>query len=365
MKSLVTVPLYVRVVLSPDASPAELVDSMAVLARRHLAVAAAAVVTVATVLTAALGLELAALSLLGTLAGGIVVGLIYLRHRQGRLERQVQRLAKDVQTRLDKFANRLETATALERIASTERHVELTGALGSMQSELTEIIKERATRHESSTRSHLRKLEYEPVRQVQALFELFREFEPRAPLPGVGGWALEPATLLTLTHLVAKRKPKVVVECGSGASSVWLGYAVQAADVGKLVTLEHDAAFAERTRLALRDHGLTDYVEVRLAPLAPLDLDGATYQWYESNAVADLDDIGLLLVDGPPGSTGPMARYPALPVLRKALAPRAIVAIDDADRRDEREMIARWTTEMPDLRPLPTDVPGLHVLEVA
>jgi hypothetical protein len=54
------------------------------------------------------------------------------------------------------------------------------------------------------------------------------------------------------------------------------------------------------------------------------------------DAFRDIDEIDLLLVDGPPGSLGEMARYPALHVLESQLASNAVVILDDADRPDER-----------------------------
>ena len=58
-----------------------------------------------------------------------------------------------------------------------------------------------------------------------------------------------------------------------------------------------------------------------------------------------MDGIDLVFVDGPPGTTGPLARYPALPVLRDRCAPGARFILDDAARPDERTIINRWTRE--------------------
>jgi predicted O-methyltransferase YrrM len=51
-----------------------------------------------------------------------------------------------------------------------------------------------------------------------------------------------------------------------------------------------------------------------------------------------LAKIDLLVIDGPPSSTNPDARYPALEHLVPLLSPRATVILDDVDREEERKL---------------------------
>jgi hypothetical protein len=55
------------------------------------------------------------------------------------------------------------------------------------------------------------------------------------------------------------------------------------------------------------------------------------------------------LVDGPPGYGEGMShsRHPALPVLADRMAPGGMVFLDDADREPEREIVSRWSEELP------------------
>jgi hypothetical protein len=55
----------------------------------------------------------------------------------------------------------------------------------------------------------------------------------------------------------------------------------------------------------------------------------------------------LVLIDGPMSAwTGRGdCRYGTLPLIRRWLADEAIVIIDDAHRRRERQIIERWTAE--------------------
>jgi len=185
--------------------------------------------------------------------------------------------------------------------------------------------------------------------EMEALTQLFQRIKPRAPMPSSARWALNPTGLLQLVWLIEQHRPGIILELGSGTSTVWMGYALEQAGGGRLVSVEHLPEFADRTRKLVDIHGLGKLIEVRDAPLRPLRLGEATSLWYALDALADLPEIDLLFVDGPPGPTGPQARYPALPVLSDRLADGAIVVLDDAGRADEATIVERWCAEIPGL----------------
>ncbi|MEV6984241.1 class I SAM-dependent methyltransferase [Sphaerisporangium sp. NPDC051017] len=186
--------------------------------------------------------------------------------------------------------------------------------------------------------------------QLEALIDIRALLQPRAPMPRLRGWAASPDVLRLLVERIAADPAEIVVECGSGASTVWLGYAAQRFGGGRVIALEHDERFAESSRDLVLAHGLQDVVEVRHAPLTSWTADGGeTIPWYDTRALDDLTGIGLVFVDGPPGATAPMARYPALPVLLPRCAPDAWFVLDDADRPAEREAADRWLREFPEL----------------
>ncbi|WP_157575007.1 class I SAM-dependent methyltransferase [Jiangella muralis] len=282
--------------------------------------------------------------------------------------------------RLQTAGDRVLTGIAQERLAAAERHVELVGHVGGIGSTLTSLgdgvsgiredvastkkrvdgarrdllagqeeLAQGEKRRLISLRERVDKLGYEPVRQIQALMQLDKRIDARAPLPPTGGWAMEPTTLFRLVRLVDQTRPAMVVECGSGASTVWLAYALESLGGGRLVSLEHDERYAEQTRRTLEEHGLSGVAEVRHAPLSEVEVNGETFTWYDPTAVQDLKDIELLLVDGPPRASGPRARYPALPLLGTRLAPGARIVLDDVDRPEEQEAADAWLAETPGL----------------
>lgn len=183
--------------------------------------------------------------------------------------------------------------------------------------------------------------------EVQAMYQLFDRFEPQVTLPAVAGWALNPSGLLALSDLVQSSVNGVVLECGSGTSTLWLAYSVRRKGKGKVFALEHDNHYAEQTRQLLKDHGLEAYAEVLNVPLVDVETARGQFKWYGVD-VSSLGAQGLvevLLVDGPPGATGPHSRYPAIPVLQDILASGARVLLDDTNREEEREVLEFWIAD--------------------
>ena len=113
---------------------------------------------------------------------------------------------------------------------------------------------------------------------------------------------------------------------------------------GHVWSLEHEEIFAQKTRAELQRHGLQDFATVLHAPLRGQSVDGQNWQWYDAS-VLPTGQIDLLVIDGPPMTTQPLARYPAVPVLAGQMADGATVMLDDAARPDEREIVRRWITD--------------------
>src|SRR5699024_8099047 len=99
--------------------------------------------------------------------------------------------------------------------------------------------------------------------------------------------------------------------------------------------------YRARTQEDLDEFGLSDAVEVRLAELSPVEVGEVTSNWYDTKTLQDLSSIGLVVVDGPPESTGQDPRNPAFPVLRSRLADHALVVVDDIHREQEQQMVTR------------------------
>jgi predicted O-methyltransferase YrrM len=300
--------------------------------RQALAIGAVAVLGVAIALAALLGQATLTTALVGLLVGSVLATVVHVRRRLGVLDATTRRLVDEVRSlaeaqthltsRIEFAQRRIVGAVETERLAIADRHQESLAAL-------------------DETRKRLVRSGRDQTSELEALLQLYRDFQPRAPMPLSGHWAMNATGLLQLVSLLNAKRPKVVLELGSGTSTVWIAYAIERIG-GRLVSVDHDHGYAERTRWLLGTHGLAGVAEVRDAPLCTLTLDGDGYQWYDVAAIEDVADIDLLLVDGPPGAVGHDARYPALRVLERRLSPVATVVLDDADRPDEQHAIERW-----------------------
>ncbi|MFD0886566.1 class I SAM-dependent methyltransferase [Streptosporangium algeriense] len=184
--------------------------------------------------------------------------------------------------------------------------------------------------------------------QFEAFTDLRSLITPRAPLPALRGWAASPDVLRVMTGWILRTRPKTIVECGSGSSSVWLGYVAERTGA-KVVALEHEPRYAEASRDLVRAHGLSDVVEIRDAPLLPWWEGMETYLWYDREALTGIEDVGLVFVDGPPGTTGPAARYPALPLLLPRCSEQVAFFLDDAAREDDKAVSDRWASRFPEV----------------
>jgi hypothetical protein len=176
------------------------------------------------------------------------------------------------------------------------------------------------------------------------------------PLLNAGGFlpwtegAMSPAGLATVATEVALAERRVVVELGSGVSTVVLARLARELG-GRVFAVEHSPGWAGWVRRALERDGLEELATVIEAPLRPHPLSLSDAPWYDPDALGALpaEGIELLVVDGPPGYGEGMSRsrHPALPALEGRLAPGALVVLDDAEREGEREILDVWERDLP------------------
>lgn len=194
-------------------------------------------------------------------------------------------------------------------------------------------------------------------RQIESFQHLMSLLKLEKPLPPLRGWAASPDFLLLVAQHMLSGKPYRAIECSSGASTLVLARCMQIIGHGHVYSLEHEAHYAEQTRAQLRDQGLEEWATVCDAPLESVQ-EGHVSPWYSlKNLPDDARECRLLVVDGPPKDTGPLARLPALPRLANRLHPECVVLLDDADRPDEKVIVQKWLESDPTLekRDLPCE----------
>ena len=278
----------------------------------------------------------------------LIVGLWWVRARLNAVrkhQRTMLRLIESMQRQQKAVASSVAAADRAHRVETKHAYRSVSKAVESRTNTLAKQIEQTAEAEADRSRRQADRM----FRQLEALQNLYHLIQVRHEMPPSRGWALSPDVLLSYVQEILDRHPRTVLECGSGASTIWAAYAVDKLGAGRVVALEHDQQFADQTRAMLDDHGLSEIAEVRLAPIAPVEVPAGTWQWYDTAVLKDLHDVEVVLIDGPPKPTHEQARYPAVPVLRDILAPGAVLLLDDADRPDEQAILRRWQSEWPEL----------------
>ena len=186
---------------------------------------------------------------------------------------------------------------------------------------------------------------HENYRQVEALFSLFSTLKLRHPLPPMRVWPISPDFANIVISLIGEHRPGLVLEMGSGVSTLVAAYSLQEIKEGVVVSLEHDERFAAISAANVAKHGLQNIATITYAPLKEVTIQGKSWLWYDVKQLEKLAPIDMLIIDGPPMATQRLARYPALPLLFHRLSDDAVILLDDAGRKDEKEIVKRWLRE--------------------
>lgn len=161
-------------------------------------------------------------------------------------------------------------------------------------------------------------------------------------------WVVLPDFIQHFIEVVKENKSSTIVECGSGLSTLVGGYMVKNKIIKHFISIEHEEQFYEATLDVLKKHTLEKYVTVLYAPLKRISINGEEWFWYNTDRFeTTINQIDILLVDGPPGQIQKHSRYPAIPLLKKLFHKNTVVVLDDSDRPDEKEIINRWLLENP------------------
>ncbi len=167
----------------------------------------------------------------------------------------------------------------------------------------------------------------------------------------LGGPSIDAQHARLLLFILQERKPRTVLELGSGSSTAIVARALERLGVPARIhiAVDHEARFLRNTEEIARMCGVADRVRFEHCPLAPID--GYALPWYSRipQLVAE-ERLDLVIVDGPPAYSTAQgrAREPALPVLRPFLSDNAVIILDDANRPGEADTIEAWKRQFPE-----------------
>jgi predicted O-methyltransferase YrrM len=161
----------------------------------------------------------------------------------------------------------------------------------------------------------------------------------------LGEWSLDAQTIVLLWGILHREKPRLVVECGAGISTLVLArYAAVASSEGVpcyIVSLEQDFETTQSIRLRLSSVNLDPFVQVVHSPLDP-NGNYSLHCFEKVLARLPRRSIDFVMIDGPAGVTG--CRLGTLPALRGHCAEDAKWVLDDAFRDGEMRILNQWSS---------------------
>ena len=200
-------------------------------------------------------------------------------------------------------------------------------------------------------------------------------------------WSIKPDLALYLAEKIETENYDLVIEFGSGNSTIFFAKVLREiylkqqqskqykkltnskrtpTDVdisegttfasnnrlhGRIVSLEHNKYHYDHTIAILHQAGLEKMVNLIHTPLVDYRFNGEDYLFYDSdkalanitNQIVGISPKILVLVDGPPGETGPCAKFPALPKLLNHLGKASFdLIVNDLNRSEEKKIAESW-----------------------
>ena len=170
------------------------------------------------------------------------------------------------------------------------------------------------------------------------------------------GWPISPDIAQFLIQKIEENNYDLVLEFGSGTSTLLFAKALRNRENttnGKekilQVAFDHNEKYFHQTIAALATNSLSSRVDVVHTPLVPFQYGDDEFMYYdckEKFSILKNDDKIkkiLVLVDGPPGATCPLARFPALIYLLDAFNGKEIhLVLDDYAREEEKKTVSKW-----------------------
>lgn len=173
-------------------------------------------------------------------------------------------------------------------------------------------------------------------------------------MPALGGWPLGSSTTVSICRGIQSGLYRDnILELGGGSSTVWIAESIKNSNFnGTLYSVDHDLHYLEKTTQMLKQRGLDEFVELIHAPLEDTNVFGKPARWYAASALSEVEQIGLLIIDGPPGTTFTQARLPAFYELAPNLTDDAWILLDDCNRSDEKAVLEKWLDHSNALSPV-------------
>lgn len=149
-----------------------------------------------------------------------------------------------------------------------------------------------------------------------------------------------------LNDIIINNK-KSIVDIGSGISTILIARLLKINNISaSIISIDHDKNWQNIVSSILKRDGVDQYVTFIDSPI----IKSNEYTWYDKTKIVFPDDysIDTLLIDGPIGITAHLARFEAVPFLKKYLSRNCYtIYLHDTDRPDEKEIVRLWAMDLP------------------
>ncbi|WP_376695206.1 class I SAM-dependent methyltransferase [Wenzhouxiangella sp. EGI_FJ10305] len=230
--------------------------------------------------------------------------------------------------------------------------------------------------------------------QIESYMALNKYLDYGEFTPALHGWTISPDLAVYLVELLENENYDLIIEFGSGSSTVLLAQAVEQRAtkiprIGQLISqlslqgrdsdqgyarplsvqresaagevpnrvlaFEHSRNYLEKTENLLSKSGVGHFVDLEYSPLRDFEWGDREYLFYHcsdsleraARMLQRKEAKVLVLVDGPPGNTNSHTRFPALPILLENFSRHELhVVLDDYERKEEKEIVEMWQCEL-------------------
>ena len=190
------------------------------------------------------------------------------------------------------------------------------------------------------------------TKQMEAYWRIQAVLNNQLSAPSMHGWPISADFAVLLIDTIKYENFDYIIEFGSGTSTFIICQALiknNKINNTKFFSFEHLDKYFSATQSLLERISIGDApVFLIKSPLVDYSDDNGDYKFYDvSRLLLDQKSIErpkvLVIVDGPPSSTGKNARYPALPIiLEKFQGANISLILDDSDRDEEKEVVSIW-----------------------
>lgn len=201
--------------------------------------------------------------------------------------------------------------------------------------------------------------------EIEELYQESRSFVlDDAVAEKVNPSTLAHETLKFLGTLVNYYQPSVVMEFGSGLSTLFFASMLEGKPDGCIYTVDHSEQYLQQTKTLVGERDVTYF----LAPIGFYGFRFKRFATYSNDYIGHLPSglkFDIVLIDGPPGFR--FGREAPLYQIAPFLKSDTLILLDDSNRPPEQEAIAHWQRVWPgrvDLLHFPDLKKGFSVLSI-